>query len=822
MKYTAKFKSIDNQLYRVDIITDGDSSTSSELTLGQNPFITEMDHGEETIYKPCKYQSATIDIITSDYKFDIYSATAQGTKVELWKLAEDEFEIRPFGLVEEVEEELQIGGGIDIGGGLDPNPPVFMRDELMWTGYVTPNLYDQGFNEDREEISIEAIDALSSLQYYKYTPVSATKGIVSFLEIINHLLERCGAYKYFYISNNLNTNQQNESITEKLVISEQNFYDSKDSDETDEDVAWTCQEVLEEICQYLGLTCVADGDSVYLLDYDAIKYGNNGYYRYTVGNINAKQSITKNFNKTITASDYSSNGATLSLDNVYNKAVVKAELYDYEKVLPDFFDNAVNVTKQDTALENTTDAYSGYYGEFIDGSDPMLVFINRVTGIQNDDVFNAVFLKYYNNPSFKFYRYDAQGNEITDTTGINYTDTQNFNGAVLAKVDVKKLDKGKAIEYWDSQANYRDPVRISLDRFLAENEVSNINFSDYILMMNHNDGHINNSNILNYPFFETTLDIQNNGFFGGKNAYLLISGSFLFHSMDSYEYPIQSDVVDIDQGRKTFNTRQYYLKAKLQVGNKFWTGNGWIEREQSFNIDNKKDEGTDGWNRYDHIMFKDQKFVNTVSWRIGTNKTGYLIEMPDDVLIYGMPKLTIYKPMDFEGQTSAYPSNFVALKDFKLEAIVGDPTFGNNQDTDTVYTNVIDEDFVNELDEIKFKINTWNDKSPNFSCVGYKNGTTYTYLDTVYNNALKLKQQGTQRFDGTVSDGSMRFEEQLIFRIANQYATPSIKLELNLRNNNKMYGRYQDTTLYGRFFIADAINTDYKMNAQTVKLIEKK
>jgi len=49
-------------------------------------------------------------------------------------------------------------------------------------------------------------------------------------------------------------------------------------------VAWTCQEVLEEICRYLGLTAIADKDSVYFVDYDAIKAGINTYWRYTVDN----------------------------------------------------------------------------------------------------------------------------------------------------------------------------------------------------------------------------------------------------------------------------------------------------------------------------------------------------------------------------------------------------------------------------------------------------------------------------------------------------------------------------------------------------------
>jgi hypothetical protein len=39
----------------------------------------------------------------------------------------------------------------------------------VWVGYVTPNLYNMGFVEEREEVEIECIDGLSTLQYIKYS-----------------------------------------------------------------------------------------------------------------------------------------------------------------------------------------------------------------------------------------------------------------------------------------------------------------------------------------------------------------------------------------------------------------------------------------------------------------------------------------------------------------------------------------------------------------------------------------------------------------------------------------------------------------------------
>ena len=102
MIYSGEFYDINKKLYKVVITTSQGGNQTRTVTLGGNPFVTEMDSDTKTIYSPAKYQAATVQIITPDYNFDIYSPKAQGTKVEL----------------------------------LDA------YDTVVWTGYVTPNLYD--------------------------------------------------------------------------------------------------------------------------------------------------------------------------------------------------------------------------------------------------------------------------------------------------------------------------------------------------------------------------------------------------------------------------------------------------------------------------------------------------------------------------------------------------------------------------------------------------------------------------------------------------------------------------------------------------------
>ena len=64
-----------------------------------------------------------------------------------------------------------------------------------------------------------------------------------------------------------------ENITlDKLKISEQNFLDEDDDN-------WTMQDVLEEICKYLNVTCVASGDKVYFINYSALGKVNYRMYK---------------------------------------------------------------------------------------------------------------------------------------------------------------------------------------------------------------------------------------------------------------------------------------------------------------------------------------------------------------------------------------------------------------------------------------------------------------------------------------------------------------------------------------------------------------
>lgn len=794
MKYIGQFRNIDNKLYTVYIITGKSETVTKDIVLSGSPFVTEMDTSDDNVYKPVKYQGATVGVVTrdeSDYMFNVYSGEANGTDVRLY------------------DED----------------------NNLVWGGFATPVVYNNGYTSVHENLEIEAIDGLSILQYYKYH--TDHKEIRSFAEIITKLLVRCEVYDEWYVDASIKKNETSERpLLNDIYISEQNFFDEKEDNETDDDVAWTCKEVLEEICKYLGLVCVGQGNKVYFMDYDAIRNGSQSYFKYSVGSTSA--SLVRMYERVIIDGRlYRGDGSNISLDNVYNKVTVKDDFYTFENVIPDIYDTAKNITKSsDPALKTSENIGNGIYGEVVQGpqgntaddtNSNMICMVDRVFNTEDDTYgeCNAVFVKYFDNPYYNFYGYKG-----TDLSALNYTDTKTMHGAIIAKFFVKELEETYLRSWIDIITN--KPNVATLDDWMAKNQISKVTFDDYVLMVNAENGHISNDEMMSYPMFETAT-ADTTALFGGQNAYLVMQGTYIWHSMDYDPYPIPGDEVDIGEGRYAMKAGQTYLVAKLQWGNLYWNGSSWTTSNVTFKIPYMRDDSSDDARRADATMFKGQKFVNTVSWRIGISESGYIIPIPTGKVMSGLPKLTMYKPFDPEYVSTSsgddygqwYKHNVVLLKDFAIKAVIGDPTYSGRNKSDTVYTNVINAHHAQSMEEVKLKICTNDGKTPNYSSVGYsENGTEFQFFEKMY-NAL-CATNGIYDHNGNSANKMLRPEEWLVHRLTNQYKQPCARLELELNRSFKPFCVLTDKWLDTRRFVVDAQRTDYRLGQTTVTLVEKK
>ena len=253
MKYTGKFTNIKGVNYTVNIITNISSTSTQNIVLAAQPVIIEQKN--EDVFAPLKSRSCTISILTDNVIFDIYSSTAQGTKVEV------------------IEEST--------------NTKIF-------TGYVTPNLYTQNY-VGLDSIEIECIEALSTLEYFEYEKVD-NNGIISFKDIMLAAIRKCNAYKNIYYPNNLKLSSTDTSyLLDKLSISEYNFFDD-DAERS----AWNYKEVIEEMMLFLGWSMVVINDDVVCVD----STNNNTSYVKIVVSTGAQSTTTLSHNYTLTSSSH--------------------------------------------------------------------------------------------------------------------------------------------------------------------------------------------------------------------------------------------------------------------------------------------------------------------------------------------------------------------------------------------------------------------------------------------------------------------------------------------------------------------------------------
>jgi hypothetical protein len=863
--YKGEFTSIIGNNYRVLIYANYDESLDVvgkevSLTMGGTPFTTEMDTEGDNMYRVRKCTAASINVITPDYLFDIYTAKAQGTKVVLQK---------------------------------ENTNGVY---KTIWSGYVEPMLYDQGFVEEREEIEISALDSLSTLQYIKYTPMGEKCSVKPLNKLIGHILRQCDTkhqsednlpYKRFFFPKTITIDGCTSPTCQAIHLNERNFFDNMDSeneyDLSDDDAyqnalhdsAKTCQEVLDSICLYLGYTCVPYHEDIYFLDYDGLVHGKKTYECYDVLTGSYQGDMTVSGEYLIEGSSYADTGASISLDEVYSDITVTTSSNEIEEIVPEIDNRLINITSDSAKLytpesglsSSNNDARFGVMGEIINNSKytsiyytgdlinhNTLVFFMKSYGGDHGDINKEyphhyfVATRYLQNQNYKFYQYDKNLNDITDQiTSISYADTKSMLGATQCKMMYKYLDNQEGQDVLDKWKQGGIGNSAALNKILQYNNITDISFNDYIILRLPKSLYdvykAKKENTL--PFFETTFD--NNITFGGKDNYLIISGSWLHHYIDDVNN-VNVQVVPIDKvkdvkGDDEAYSYDIYVLCKLQFGDKYWNGVRWVSSETTFKLyidtggewDSYKDVGDGAGNRNVYLTkkkdmpFKWHKFNNVgmSDWRNNVSEDGYAI--PVSNLMVGEIKFTMYRPhfWDYKDTTESDRKSInpyiVFIKDFKIEPYIADTTYSDIIDTETEYSATIDENVVQEFSDIELDVFTNDGKTPSYSIAMYKDDNDqYQYLDEVGYTSIKdlLHENGL--------DEKQRLENHLVMKLANQYSSPAKKLELTLKDiHNLPYRIYEDNYLNETCedtnrFIIDTASIDYKMNCSTLQLIEKK
>jgi len=802
--YISEFTSINGTDYKVEINTKKGNGTINFL-LGGTPFVTSMDSDGKTIYAPIKTTGATITMLTKSTPFNLYTGNVMGNKVTLTNTTDNRIE---------------------------------------WVGYVTPCAYDMGFDNEFEELEIECVDGISVLKDVPFR--TDKKDVNTFLNIIFKCLKRAKVYKYLYITDNVQmTANGTENILNKIRVSESNFFEEKDYEaQIDDAVAWNCYDVLFELMQYMGYTLTTDGNNVYIMDYDAIVKGKNTYWKYDISgsSIGSGARVTLSQSHHITGESYAENGTKISLDEVYNKVTVQDEFYKIEDLIDgvDNNKNYKNITATyDTELKNWFRNDSRFLESEVftvkNGAEEDESFFITLNKNDSGDIF-FVLGKFFENPliTTKHYSHNYTYPSIISESNYNpmmYSQLWGAKGATVmgyftAHIEGNKYNTWRAdiTANWDGQSK-----QTKLDQFGKLANIANIGnkkLVNYILCLNQDTNHISHENVRNYPYFTIKKNVPT--IFGGDGGYIVLKGSIIRHHQYNAPFPQNGKIyVHNDTTKTSIYTNEGYLWSRLKWGSYYWRCEGgyadtgeWVKTPSDFKLyygDPTRETRVKDW------IDKDVPFYNNCGALWGVDENGYYVPTPPDGNLNGEVEWTIYANKDTKGKWArnnkrdkknsykGYPPKVILFKGLSIKVGYSDDAMNDEAfDSDTFYTCINSTfDNINEMKDVKFKVCTFDNKTPSYSTVDYlDNYGKSQYLDKTYNLA---------------TGQNLRQEHHLVHKIVSQYQDPKVIFTCNLHNdlNIKPYCLLTDTTLNNRKFIVETSAKNYRHNLNELEIKEK-
>ncbi|MDE6477104.1 MAG: hypothetical protein K2L48_02820 [Mycoplasmoidaceae bacterium] len=801
--YTCSFADINGNNYQINITdTIYENGNTIELKLSDNPLVISLENSDDIIFKPYKGSNAAIEIITSDLlNTELYSPYPHQKKVEIF----------------------------------DKNR------RCIWVGFITPNLYNQGYANPLDVLTIECIDGISTLQYYDYECLSDEPSLVCLYDIIESIADKCECYENCYIADTIKAvfdgvyELSDDNIINSILISEKNFFDNDGK-------PLKYNEVLEHICKYLNLTCIAHGKDLYFIDYYSLKGMGTKYTNIQDNNI-----YTFDTSKNIAdIQQYAGNSHNISLDEVYNKVSITDSFYNIDEIFPDIYNNSdlYSITSKDT-----NNGFSTY-----DKNNYWRLYLKE----KAEDYYN-IYTNFLTNPNVMLYYYIPSlllGNEeygkdngfykwfFTSTSYPQSIKPSNINNKVCGAL-----------------------VDCAIDKVDGDIESSLSGSTNLVLYLN---GYCDNINTDNVPLAKITYDTGTllMSTPTQKQA-ILIKGNFEFVSFENDTTPVIDYHLDsLTRRQPTLNKvvqnwsdltilekhNLYYkgdelefggrisrndlkIKVSLYYGGKYWNGLKWVDEFSLFNL-----QLTDGnsntrivpsdWSDKQNPPTHNKQFkvMNNVHWMYHIDEDGYLIDLPNAINEDTTIELTFYTQCfnatyntttcrynnkgwkyyqrvssvwitDLEIKSVSYNTELIYNDKFDIERM---KDAEQSSESDTLYTNIIDENYINEFED-DFKICTHDNKKPNYSCVYYKDDNGIKYLDETYNIA---------------SGEILRQEEHYIYKIVNQYSLPAKIFEVELHDYYPPYCLLYFPKMDNYFAIIDGYEYNVKYNINKLILKE--
>lgn len=289
-RYNIHFKNYRNTAYDVKVYIDGYVGQVTELLGARSAFVVE-GNDENFVYEPIRSSTATLTLLGSDLLLDLFSINNQYAPVKLFK-----------------------------------------GDKLMWTGYIVPEQFTQPYKPTPDNISIDCISAIGTLENIQYEK-QTENGFITAINLLRYIIRSAnGGYDKIYIPYVYGSSEVNYStkknIFDEITLAEENF--------TSEGMM--LDEVLEYFCRFFNWTLYDYEGSLYFVDAD----WKGEYFSYGEDLVTYEM-VTPN---TVLLQDIGFGGSDHTIDVLpgYNKVTVKA--------INNVFDELVENEDLETLKEN--------------------------------------------------------------------------------------------------------------------------------------------------------------------------------------------------------------------------------------------------------------------------------------------------------------------------------------------------------------------------------------------------------------------------------------------------------------------------------------
>lgn len=813
MKYEGRFRTLKDEMIQVVIITNNDVSQEKEIFFADESPVM-ISQSSDGIFSPIKSRSCTIKLVTKAVYFDIYSGSSHGTSVAVNNLT---------------------------------------NSECLFYGYVTPCQYNQPYLYNNE-IEIEAVDAISTLQDFKYSYLNGKESSVAIMDIIKKLMEIAGYSGKIYMQYNGNKLKVLQIPTQFEYINDDIFFE-------DDGEASDCYAVLEEICNFYGISCVPYGNDVFFVDYQVIAYVEDDNLLYT--DLKSLVNSTFYITDSITKEDYAGDDQNLEMDEVYNKINIKADVAEVKDddlgVNPE--DDAKSSTYYDTRIDagERSDgkkwAIASRYFEYIQGTYANDNSDNWQTPINCNIIADSVgyklagrFDKTY--PSISLARmafpYGNGAGTFNTIVGQCCLPTQQF-GYESTKEMPYSAKWNNMLSfftqgYWlhkyykeDNVGALSEDLQHQWETFIYEQRLGG--YKPVLIY--------NSPKYVNYSPAESD-----------KTSYLCFTGNLLYQRECNYDkvhynvWTINEDTNYCDgintpltefgcsgtdnaysrrKGDADYNKGWNMLKLKLSIGNKYWNGRQWTTTESTCFIPYHKDNVvTDdecliwtGWN----------KPVTNHNYTYKVNKDAFVIPINKEDNLQGYLHLEVYMPKIPWNNQLYRENNYLRINYNNIPPVIFMKDFGltlcstdnsekwydvfedDEEDDDIIYSNPIDSNNVTDMDDLELKINTYNSQKP----IAKSYIIEPSIVDgKVVEDSFKYHTAG---FYDNLIGNYKRQEMNLVDKYYNHYSEPKKIYNCVVHGYRAPYKCVQCTAISGKY-IVDEQSYDLKADVNELKLVE--